>query len=296
MTEQTNITAGGRTLTMTGTVPLYLQWFTNWDADASALYASFKDLPEGSTVLDIGANIGMMACSLAAQRPDLKIIAVEPVPPNVECLQANVQANGLANVEVIHAAASDAPGKVHVNINGPWSAVLPQDQGGVVEVPAITVDSLISRQAAGIKIDVEGWEPYVLAGARDTLLAHRPLVFMEWNTWSLLAARHDPISFSIVVWKTFDVLEQFFQEIPKGAPTWDRQVVHDNVTAFGSVTDVLMRPKPGAILPSLEEMIYTPAHLQALAPVSISRSLIAWLNRRQLPTWSRSARRAPGQT
>lgn len=249
---------------MQGTVSIYIDWFTRWGADHSALYASFKDLPSGSTVVDVGANVGMMACSLAAQRPDLNIIAVEPVPPNVECLRRNVAVNGLKNVHVIHAAASDKPGTVHVNINGPWSAVLPEGEGGEIEVPSITIDSLIAHRPAGIKIDVEGWEPYVLAGARSTLAACRPLVLMEWNTWSLLAANHDPIAFSRAIWESFDVIEQFHEESPKGAPTWDRQIVHDNITAYGSVTDILIKPKLDGTLPSLEEMIYTPAHMEAL--------------------------------
>lgn len=262
MSDDITITAAGRQLSIRGTVPLYLKWFNNWNADISAIYATAKDLPIGSTVIDVGANIGIMCCSLATQRPDLKIIAIEPVPPNVECLRRNVQANGLTNVEVIHAAVSDKPGTVRVNVNGPWSAVL---ENGEVEVPAITLDQFVNIRPAYIKIDVEGWEPYVLAGARAVLAASRPLVLMEWNSWSLLVARHDPISFSLAVWEAFDILEQFHEEKPKGAPTWDRQLVHDNITAYGSVTDVLMRPKAGISLASLEAMIYPPAMLKLLA-------------------------------
>ena len=261
MTEQTTITAAGRKLTMHGTVPIYLQWFTNWNADISAIYACAKDLPSGSVVLDVGANIGMMSCSLAAQRPDLHIIAVEPVPPNVDCLRRNVAENGLRNVEVVHAAASDMQGTVRVNINGPWSAVL---ENGEVAVPALPIDQFASRKPALVKIDVEGWEPYVLAGARNLMATHRPKVLMEWNTWSLLVARHDPIAFSLAIWDSFDILEQYHEEKPKGAPTWDRQIVQDNITAYGSVTDILMRPKAGRVIPTLDEMIYTPKHLEAI--------------------------------
>lgn len=124
----------------------------------------------------------MMTCSLAVQRPDLKIVAIEPVPDNVECLHRNVTENGIANVEIIHAAASDKPGTVKVNINGPWSAVL---EHGEVSVPAVSLDQFADRNVSYIKIDAEGWEPYVLAGGHTILPLLRPLVFMEWNSWSL---------------------------------------------------------------------------------------------------------------
>jgi len=179
----------------------------------------------------------------------------------------------LNNVEVVHAAASDKAGTVHVNVNGPWSAVLPKEQGGVVEVPAITIDSYIDRCPAYIKIDVEGWEPYVIAGARATIAALRPLFFMEWNTWCLLAARHDPISFAHAIWDAFDILEQFCNEKAQGAPTWDRQIVHDNVALFGSITDLLMRPKPDAVIPSLDEMIYLPKMVDLLRSEIARRDL-----------------------
>jgi FkbM family methyltransferase len=259
--EQTTITAGGRKLTMRGTVPIYLEWHQNWGADHSAIYATAKDLPSGSTVIDVGANIGMMTCSLAVQRPELKIIAIEPVPDNVECLRRNVTDNGITNVEIIHAAASDKPGTVRVNINGPWSAVL---EHGEVSVPAVSLDQFADKNVSYVKIDVEGWEPYVLAGGRKLLAKLRPQVFMEWNTWSLLLAHHDPISFAREVWKAFDVTEAYFSEKPQGAPKSDIDIVCDNITKHGSVSDLLMRPRQGVVMPTLKDMIHSPNHLRLL--------------------------------
>lgn len=259
--EHATITAANRELSICGTIPLYLKWFNGWNADISAIYASTKSLPAGSTVIDVGANIGIMSCSLAVQRPDLSIIAIEPVPPNVECLRRNVAANALKNVQVIHAAASDKPGVVRVNINGPWSAVL---EHGEVEVPAVTLDQFIDHKVAFVKIDVEGWEPYVLAGARALMAAYRPSVLMEWNSWSLMNMHHDPIAFSRAIWSAFDVTEMYYEEKPQGAPKSDIDIVHENITKHGSITDILMRPKVDVPVPSLESMIYSPAHLKLL--------------------------------
>ena len=261
MLEEIIVKAAGRDLRMCGTEPIYLKWFNGWNADISCIYASAKEIPFGATVIDVGANIGIMACSLAVQRPDLSVIAIEPVPPNVECLRRNVVANGLNNVEVIHAAVTDKPGRVRVNVNGPWSVVM---EHGEAEVPAVTLDEFTSRNVGLVKIDVEGWEPYVLSGGRTLMAAHRPRVLMEWNTWSLMLAHHDPINFANAVWSAFDVTEMFFEEKPQGVPSSGIDIVSNNITKHGSVTDILMVPKANFSLPSLESMIYSPAHLKLI--------------------------------
>ena len=203
--------AGGRDLKMCGTVPIYLDSRRNWRADHSLMCATAKDLPSGSTVIDVGANIGLMCCSLAVQRPDLSIIAIEPVPDNVECLRQNVAENSIPNVEIIHAAVSDKPGTVRLSNNGPWSAVR---EHGEVSVPAVSLDQFLDRNVTYVKIDVEGWEPYVIAGGSRLFPKCRPRVLMEWNTWCLLLAHHDPISFARAIWNSFDVKEVYFHEKP----------------------------------------------------------------------------------
>jgi FkbM family methyltransferase len=249
------ITAAGKELTILGTAPLYLQSIQGWNADEGALFACAKNLPAGSVVLDVGANIGVTCCTLGIQRPDLEIIAIEPVPENLACLRQNVAANGLQNVQVIHAAVSNKPSVLHLNNNGPWSTVLDQ---GEVTVPAIMLDDFAHKNVGLIKIDVEGWEPYVIAGGTKLLTSLRPQVLMEWNTWTLMLAHHDPISFSSAVWDAFDVNEIFHLEKPQGKPTMFIQIVHDNVTRYNSVSDILIVPKEGVSMPSLDKMISAP--------------------------------------
>lgn len=239
---------------MTGTVPLYLDWHYLWDADGKAVHTTAKDLPPGSTVLDVGANIGIMACSLAVQRPDLHIVAIEPVPDNAACLRENVKANGLTNIEIVHAAVSDRPGMLKFSVEGPWSSV--RESG--VEVPAITLDNFADRDVSMVKIDVEGWEPHVIAGGAGLLSRKRPLVLMEWNAICLLFAHHDPVSFAEALWGSFDMLECFVEDKPRGAPQSARGIVHDNIMEFKSVSDILMRAHAGAAMPSLDRMINPP--------------------------------------
>jgi predicted RNA methylase len=45
--------------------------------------------------MDIGAHIGEVAIALAMDHPELKVVAVEPVPDNVEMIKQNIELNHL---------------------------------------------------------------------------------------------------------------------------------------------------------------------------------------------------------
>ena len=47
--------------------------------------------------MDVGAHIGEVAISLALDIPGLKVLAVEPVPENVQVLVRNIELNGLTD-------------------------------------------------------------------------------------------------------------------------------------------------------------------------------------------------------
>jgi FkbM family methyltransferase len=65
-----------------------------------------RDLNLSGTALDVGAHIGGVAVALALDNPELRIIAVEAVPPNVELLRENVNRAGVSDrVAVVPAAA-----------------------------------------------------------------------------------------------------------------------------------------------------------------------------------------------
>jgi FkbM family methyltransferase len=253
MAKQITVQAGGRNLTFYGTFENYLKWYDGWDSAIGAHSKVTADLPQGSLCIDAGANIGIVSLTLAAQRPDLKIIAIEPIPDNVNNLRKNVQVNGIENVEVVQAAVSDVAGTLNMTDNGPWSAV--QAGAGLV-VPCITLDQYADRPVAFVKIDTEGYEPHVLAGGRKLFDRQKPLAFVEFNSWFLMLHHYDPIVFSRALWSSFDVLGMYYQENLVAPAVNELSIVHDNITAHGSVTDLLLRPK--SRIPELDEMIYAP--------------------------------------
>ncbi|MGH8686773.1 MAG: FkbM family methyltransferase, partial [Burkholderiales bacterium] len=64
-------------------------------------------LPDGATVLDIGANIGLFSLFVLGRCKNPKIYAFEPAPAVYELLKANCEAYAAANVRVLNLGVSD---------------------------------------------------------------------------------------------------------------------------------------------------------------------------------------------
>ena len=230
-------------------------------------------VPRSSAVIDVGANIGLSTILLA--RLAERVIAFEPSPPNVAFLRRNLALNGIGNVEVIAAAASSEPGSLrfHVAQFGAGSHVVTPghvlgDAIPAVDVPAVRLDDAALPPIAFIKIDAEGYEPDVLAGARRMLARDRPLIYAELNVWCLSAfAGHSPGAFVRKLWEAFEV----GQAGPGGVvtPLPDAYAfLHDAIAHRGGMADIVLRPRLGAAMPTLPELAWPAAALAALRAVS----------------------------
>ena len=108
--------------------------------------------------------------------PAGRVLAVEPGPPYVERLRANLALNASLSdrVAVHNVGLSDAPGMLHwrPDPNNPFNAGLsaahPDSVPGEVAVPVTTLDALVASRELDrldfIKIDVEGMELEVMRG------------------------------------------------------------------------------------------------------------------------------------
>lgn len=144
----------------------------------------------GQTVYDIGGNIGFFTC-LAARLvgSDGEVHAFEAVPSCARALERNVARNGFGHVDVHEVAVSDRVGSVDV-LQGrhPGGATIsrrdsPTDLQRTVTARATTIDAMVEageiRRPDFVKIDVEGAEPEVLRGMRDTLADDHPVILCE---------------------------------------------------------------------------------------------------------------------
>ncbi len=141
----------------------------------------FHLLPSNSTALDIGANIGNHTMYFA--RYFDRVIAFEPNPMAAAVLRVNVMGAG-SNVIVVTKGLSDASGMRNFkfdNIN--LSASHVTDDLADANIEVTTLDALIEplklQNVSFLKIDVEGHEDKVIAGASEFLSASHPIVAME---------------------------------------------------------------------------------------------------------------------
>ena len=138
-------------------------------------------LRDGDTFLDIGANIGVFAITIARFRtlyPDLKVYAFEPNPDTARRLRANAEPLGVTVLEV---ALSDRVG-THEFVDGAVSNVFAtvenaspysiKSERSFCECRRLD-DLLIQGDSLVMKIDVEGCEWEVLQGAMGLFQANR---------------------------------------------------------------------------------------------------------------------------
>lgn len=159
-----------------------------------ALYLSNVTAPN-STVMDVGANIGLLTIPLALAAANRgQVVAFEPYPPNVALLDQNVRRNSLTNAVIYPIALGDAEGVAQLFIATDEAchstkSVLPQfslTDDRTLNVPVRRLDSVwveLGRPLVSVvKIDVEGDELRVLNGAHELLTVMKPTLLLEANS------------------------------------------------------------------------------------------------------------------
>jgi FkbM family methyltransferase len=125
--------------------------------------ARFHIDPRG-TILDLGANVGMFTV-LAAKKlvPHGRVVAVEPNPDVAAVLRRNLEENGIANVDLIEAAAytSDGEARLELASHSSGASIWRKEQGGkIVMVSTVKVSRVVEDLGSVelLKVDIEGAE------------------------------------------------------------------------------------------------------------------------------------------
>lgn len=140
----------------------------------------FRDyLKAGDVVVDVGANIGDTALASAVQVGVTgRVVALEPHPRVFQYLRENVALNHLGQVELLNVAAGATPstGRLSDDRRDDMNRI----DAGAIPVPVIRLDDVTHAlgTVALLKIDVEGYEKFVLEGAR-ALLGRTECVYIE---------------------------------------------------------------------------------------------------------------------
>lgn len=158
--------------------------------------------PGEHNFIDVGANIGYFSGLMSRLAgPTGKVLAIEPEPSNLRLLRENLAANRLTNVVIHPCALGSSEGFAMLGLykaaNRGRHSIVDADAKQKIKVPIRSLDSLVRASAPDVrswslaKIDVEGYEAFVIDGATETLPKVEVLV-MEFSPVLLKKAGRDP--------------------------------------------------------------------------------------------------------
>ncbi len=157
--------------------------------------------PRGGTLYDIGSHIGFFTCAWLTLGGS-SVVAFEPLPSNEQIVRATVARNGFTDrVQIQALALGDYNGQGTLQVNeadlGSASMAFVAGQGGIdaqidsnpyrtahtVAIAVRRLEDLVAElqlpPPALLKLDVEGAEDRVLAGAGTWLTTHKPPILCE---------------------------------------------------------------------------------------------------------------------
>jgi len=190
----------------------------------------------GATAIDVGANVGIFTISLAyAVSEKGRVWSFEPLMENLERLQANINLNGLKNIDIFPVGLGNFCGELDMYLSNDLAYATTRrlvNKQIAVETRKIEIrrlDDLWQRaerpQVDFIKIDVEGSEIKVLQGAKQLITTCRPQIIIEAHNRQQLK-----------------ILSEFFKELdyslhqPDGFDSWNYLFSHPRKTQ-GEISD-----------------------------------------------------------
>jgi len=163
-----------------------------WDKKENDFFYFLDQISGDDTVLDIGANIGIMSVHMS--RKASSVIAFEPVPENLTTLKRILNFFNAKNVVLKEVALGEKNGEIEmvmpkvgeVKMQG-LSHVVDEsirdfNEGIKYKVALSRLDDvagLSEKRITAIKMDVENYEYPVLKGAEELLRKNKPIIYIE---------------------------------------------------------------------------------------------------------------------
>lgn len=151
------------------------------DYQKSKLNTALGFVNNFATAIDAGANYGIMSYNLNSKFS--KIYAFEVDTPVRDCLIKNVEKFQLDNVVVCDCGLSDKEELVSLtHKKTTFGTHINKEVSGTHICK--TLDSFKLTEVGFIKLDCEGYEPYILRGAEQTIKKYKPVILMEEKNFS----------------------------------------------------------------------------------------------------------------
>jgi FkbM family methyltransferase len=187
-----------------GSYLLIHEYFEDAELAACARFAA-----PGSTVIDVGANVGIFTMTLARLVGETgTVIAVDPLPRNCARLRAHAEMNRHSGVRIVELAVGDKSGFVSLNPTLDPAFVSVYSDATIAPSPAIIeaqvrpLDEIWHSQGrppvSFMKVDVEGSELGVLDGGKELLSTLRPVLLIEvvdQDCMTAIRSRLDPLGY-----------------------------------------------------------------------------------------------------
>jgi FkbM family methyltransferase len=141
-------------------------------------------IKEGSFAIDVGAHRGLH--SLAYAKAGAKVLAFEPNAESFTALWRALHGKGTA----FAFAVSDHSGILAFHEDKVCSEASYAAAEGPLETPCVSLDDLLLKNksiksVSVLKIDVEGYEPFVLRGAAGLIKEFKPVIVVECQKQTL---------------------------------------------------------------------------------------------------------------
>lgn len=134
--------------------------------------------PNGITcIADVGANVGSVSIDFAYYFPEAKVIAYEPINATFQQLLSNIRSSkniaAYQNAVGAHTFSTEIALNKEHTINSLASAPDQDNGAGLETIHVVSLDEHLPANGIStpqiIKIDVEGYEKEVIAGAARTI-------------------------------------------------------------------------------------------------------------------------------
>lgn len=132
------------------------------------------------TAIDVGGYLGSVGIGLAVDNPDLRVVIVEPVPPNADLIESNIDANRLADrVTLIRGAVGKGGESVDI-----WYRFRGSES---LEHHAFVGNSTLAYETTVLEHDTA---TYTAIGLADLTERYGPLALLKVDTegaeWAFL--------------------------------------------------------------------------------------------------------------
>jgi len=128
------------------------------------------------TCVQAGGHAGIWPLRLAGTFGE--VLTFEPEPALFQCLKRNLELSEAHNIIASETALGDRSGLVKLRpapSAGSWRV----DEAGTYSVAQVAIDDMGLTQLDALILDVEGYEPQVIAGAARTIERCRPVIMVE---------------------------------------------------------------------------------------------------------------------